>query len=230
MLICLLAFTNSFAKTENNEKSALIIIDMQNCFVPGKDKRIHSLPVVGGHKIIKGINSLQKKFDLVIATKDWHPDNHMSFASNHQGKKPFESIELKNNKEQTLWPDHCVPGTKGADFANGLDTSKIQDIIYKGINPNVDSYSGFYDNFKSSQTILHKYLKKKGVKKIYIVGLAADYCVKFTALDGVDLGYETYIIEDMTKAVFPQKIQSEYEKMREIGVKIIKSAELNLRK
>lgn len=213
--------------TESFAKSALIIVDMQNCFVPGEDKAVHSLPVNGGKDIIPGINSIQSKFDFVVATKDWHTSDHVSFASQHNGKNPYDTVTLENGINQTLWPDHCVENSKGAEFVPGLQTSEIDKIIFKGNDPHVDSYSGFFDNAKLGKTDLDEYLKKNQVTEIYVVGLAADFCVKFTSLDGAELKYKTYFVKDLTKAVFPDDIEvSTYEKLREAGVNIIESSEI----
>ena len=208
-------------------KSALIIVDMQNCFVPGEDSKVHSLPVNGGMDIVPGINHIQEKFDYVVATKDWHPAGHVSFASSHKGMKPFENKTLKDGLVQTLWPDHCVANTKGAEFVTGLETNSIDKIIYKGDNRHVDSYSGFFDNARKGVTELDSYLKGKGVTEIYVVGLAADFCVKFTSIDGAFLKYDTYFIKDLTKAVFPDNLEeSTYSQLRANGVKIISSSEI----
>ena len=177
---------------------------MQKCFVDGTDKSIHSLAVKGGRDIVAGINKLQDKFELVVATKDWHPKNHGSFASQYDDKNPFEMIVLKGI-DQMLWPDHCVQNTKGADYIKGLNTKKIKHVTYKGTDPAVDSYSGFLNNNKTTMTDLDQYLKKQGVKEIYVVGLAADYCVKATAVDGAQLGYKTFFVKDLNKAVDASK-------------------------
>ncbi len=202
-------------------KSALIIVDMQNCFVPGDDKATHSLPVQGGLDIVKGINKIQKKFDIVVATKDWHPANHVSFASNHEGKEVFTPVTLEDGTSQVLWPDHCIPNTKGSEFVSGLKTRRIKKVIYKGQDPGVDSYSGFMNNNKKDMTELDSYLKAQGITEIYVVGLAADYCVKFTALDGAFLGYKTYFIKDLTKAVDPSKLNEVYNELEQSNVNII---------
>ena len=208
-------------------KSALIIVDMQNCFINGDDPIIHSLPVEGGEEIVEGINSIQDKFDLVVATKDWHTADHISFASQHEGKNVYEKVLLDGGIEQTLWPEHCVQNTPGADFVKGLDVSKIDKTILKGNDSHIDSYSGFFDNARLGKTELDGYLKMNNVTEIYVVGLAADFCVKFTSLDGADLNYKTYFIKDLTKAVFPDQIeQSTYKVLKSRGVKIISSEEI----
>ncbi len=197
--------------------NALIIVDIQNDFLPGG-----ALAVPHGDEIIPIVNRLQDKFDLVVATQDWHPARHGSFASSHPGKKPGEVIML-NGQEQILWPDHCVQGTHGAEFAGGLDTSRIARIIRKGTDSGIDSYSGFFDNGRKKDTGLDEYLKRKEVDTVYIAGLATDYCVKYTALDAVALGYRTFVIADATRAVnlHPRDFDRALEEMKAAGVKIV---------
>lgn len=203
-------------------QKALVIVDMQECFVPGQDSVVHSLPVQGGNELVEEINALQDKFDLVVATKDWHPANHGSFASQHQGKKPFEMTVL-NGVDQVLWPDHCVENTAGAEFIKGLKTDKIAHTTLKGKDPLVDSYSGFRDNNQSAKTDLDDFLQSKSVDEIYVVGLAADYCVKATAIDGAALNYQTYFVKDLTEAVDPSNanIDKLYSELKAAGVNLI---------
>lgn len=179
----------------SNQKEALIIVDIQNDFLPGG-----SLAVSGGNEIIPIINSLQNRFDLVIATQDWHPENHKSFASAHLGKKEYDVIKL-NGLSQVLWPDHCIQGTEGAAFSAELNDKKIEAIFRKGMDPEIDSYSGFYDNGRRKNTGMAGYLRDRGIKTIYICGIAADFCVYYTAIDGLDLGFEVFIIEDASRAI-----------------------------
>lgn len=174
---------------------ALIVVDIQNDFLQGG-----SLAVQGGNEIIPVINSIQEKFDLVVATQDWHPKGHKSFASQHSNKSVYEKIDL-NGIEQVLWPDHCVQGTVGAEISSELNQNKIEAIFRKGMNTTIDSYSGFYDNGKLKCTGLGDFLKGRGVKEIFVCGLAADYCVYFTAKDALELGYTSTIIENATKAI-----------------------------
>jgi nicotinamidase/pyrazinamidase len=175
--------------------NVLILIDIQNDFIPGG-----SLPVRQGNEIIKLVNELQGSFELVVATQDWHPDNHKSFATQHPGKKQFETISL-HGLDQVLWPDHCVQGTKGAEFHDDLNMNKVEAVFRKGMNPDIDSYSGFYDNGYKKATGLAGYLRDRGVKKVYLCGLAADYCVAYTAKDALKENFETYVIEDATRAI-----------------------------
>lgn len=174
---------------------ALIIIDVQYDFLPGG-----ALAVNEGDRIIPVINKLQQKFDFIVATQDWHPASHGSFAANHQGKKPGDFIQL-GNVDQVLWPVHCVQDSPGAEFHKDLDQSKWKTIIRKGTNPHVDSYSGFYDNDRRENTGLSQYLKENGVEEVVVTGLATDYCVKFTVLDAIKEGFEATVVTDATKAV-----------------------------
>lgn len=174
---------------------ALIVVDIQNDFLQGG-----SLAVQGGNEIIPVINSIQEKFDLVVATQDWHPKGHKSFASQHSNKNVYDKIDL-NGIEQVLWPDHCVQGTVGAEISSELNQNKIEAIFRKGMNTTIDSYSGFYDNGKLKCTGLGDFLKGRGVKEIFVCGLAADYCVYFTAKDALELGFTSTIIENATKAI-----------------------------
>ncbi len=174
---------------------ALIVVDMQNDFLPGG-----ALAIQGGHNIVPKINQLfSLPFDVIVATKDWHPANHGSFATN-QGKLVGEVINL-NGIRQILWPVHCVQGSHGAEFAPGLDTARFEEIFYKGVDPEIDSYSCFFDNGHRQKTGLDEYLKKKKIDAIYLVGLATDYCVKYSALDSLSLGFKTNIIVDACRGV-----------------------------
>ncbi len=176
-------------------KTALVLVDIQNDFVPGG-----SLAVPGGDTIIPIIERLVKMpFDVIVATKDWHPANHASFASNH-GRQPGEVITL-DGIEQILWPVHCVQGTSGADFVRGWDSNKVHQVFHKGTDPKVDSYSTFYDNAKRRSTGLADYLRELGITRIFVAGLATDYCVKFSVLDARDLGFDTYVVVDACRGI-----------------------------
>jgi len=177
---------------------ALIIVDLQNDFLPGG-----ALAVNEGDKIIQRINQLQEKYDIIVATQDWHPSQHKSFASMHAGKEPFDVIDL-NGTRQVLWPDHCVQGSKGAELHKDLNQNKIRAIFRKGMNPEVDSYSAFFDVNKKNPTGLDGYLKSLNVTSVFVCGLAADYCVYYTAKDALELGYTTSILEGSTKAINPE--------------------------
>lgn len=174
---------------------ALIIVDVQNDFIPGG-----ALAVNGGDQIVPVINEIQQKFDFIVATQDWHPTYHGSFAANHFGKNVGEFIDL-NGVSQILWPVHCVQGSKGAEFHPDLERSKWKSVFQKGTNPLVDSYSGFFDNNKKGDTGLSDYLKENGIEEVFVCGLATDFCVKFTVLDAISEGFKTTLITDATRAV-----------------------------
>ncbi|MDK7374427.1 MULTISPECIES: bifunctional nicotinamidase/pyrazinamidase [Weeksella] len=174
---------------------ALIIVDLQYDFLPGG-----KLAVPHGDEIIKRINELQAKFELIIATQDWHPEKHQSFASQHPNNQVLDIVDLQGYP-QTLWPDHCVQGTKGAELSHELHQNKLSAIIRKGMNPSIDSYSAFFDNNHQRKTGLHGYLQEHGVTEIFVCGLAADFCVYFTAMDALKLGYKVHILERAVKAI-----------------------------
>lgn len=198
---------------------ALILVDIQNDFLPGG-----ALAVPDGDAAIPVANDLMPRFDLVVATQDWHPRRHGSFASQHPGHKAGDVIEL-NGLQQILWPDHCVQGTPGAEFPDTLNTGGIRRIFKKGIDPAIDSYSGFFDNGHRRATGLGDYLKEQDVDEVYLVGLATDYCVKFTALDARQLGFRTYLIEDGCRGVElnPGDCANAITEMKAAGVTIARS-------
>ena len=175
--------------------TALIIVDMQNDFLPGG-----ALAVAGGDEIIPQINLLSKEYELVVATQDWHPRTHGSFASQHEGAQPFEMGELAG-MPQVFWPDHCVQGMLGAELTKALDQEPVEAIFRKGMDPNIDSYSAFFDNGRLKATGLEGYLRDRGVDEVHICGLAADYCVLATAKDALSLGFVSVILKDATKAI-----------------------------
>jgi nicotinamidase/pyrazinamidase len=199
---------------------ALIIVDVQNDFLPGG-----ALEVPDGDQIIPVLNDLQARFDLVVATQDWHPDGHSSFASQHEGRKPFEQIEWKG-QPQTLWPDHCVQGSKGAEFGAALDTKRVEAIFRKGTDPQIDSYSGFYDNNHEKTTALADYLRGKGVDHVFIGGLAADVCVYFTVLDSLKEGFTTTLVEEATRSLDTEAIEQAKEHIREEGGRVVSATEV----
>lgn len=202
---------------------ALILVDIQNDFVPGG-----ALPVKEGDQIVPLVNAIQAGFELVVATQDWHPPEHESFAANHPGREVGEVIDL-HGLQQVLWPVHCVQHSWGADFVPELDRSRVARVFHKGTDPHIDSYSGFFDNGHRKATGLGDYLREKGVEEVYIVGLATDYCVKFTALDACSLGFRTYVIADACRGVNlqPNDSQLALQAMREAGAHIIQSNELH---
>ncbi len=203
-------------------KDALILIDIQNDFCPGG-----SLAVNEGDQIIPIVNQLQKQFDLVIATQDWHPADHISFATNHTNKKIGEFIDV-NASPQILWPVHCAQGTHGADFVEELDMTKVKKVFQKGTNNQIDSYSGFFDNDHKNSTGLGDYLKSEGVENVYIVGLATDYCVKYTVIDAISLGFNTNVVIDACRGVKlnPDDVENAIQDMKKAGAKIVTSKEL----
>ena len=203
----------------NLKNSALLIVDVQNDFLPGG-----ALAVNQGDEIIPVINSLQEQFTFIVATQDFHPADHGSFAANHEGKNVGDTIEL-NGLPQFLWPVHCVQGSEGAEFHEELNPVKWTAIFQKGTNPEVDSYSGFFDNARREDTGLGDFLQNEGIMNVFVTGLAQDYCVKFTALDSVSLGFKTYLITDATKAVNVNSADGEkaLEELKEAGVILIDS-------
>jgi nicotinamidase/pyrazinamidase len=214
--------TDLLKNTKNNRMKGLVIVDVQNDFMPGGQ-----LEVFGGNMIVPVINRLQKPFDLIVATQDWHPQNHKSFASNHPDKKPFEKIIL-NGLDQILWPDHCVQGSSGADFHPGLETDRIAAVFRKGMDPETDSYSGFYDNGHRISTGMSGYLKDKGINDIYFCGLAADICVYYTIKDAIKEGFSATLIEDASRPLNRDDFITIKEELRNLGVRIINSNEIQM--
>jgi len=204
--------------------NALVIVDVQNDFCPGG-----TLAVPEGDRVIPVVNRLQPHFELVVATQDWHPATHGSFAANHEGKTPGEVIDL-HGIQQILWPVHCVQNTFGAAFHADFDRARVARVFQKGTDPNIDSYSGFFDNAHRRSTGLGDYLKARGVTGVYICGLATDYCVKFSALDAVELGFNTYLIEDASRGVDlqPGDVRRAIEEVRRQGVTVVHAAEIGL--
>lgn len=201
---------------------ALILVDIQNDFLPGG-----TLAVPHGNQVVPVANRVQRFFETVVATQDWHPAAHGSFAVHHAGKKPGDLITL-GGLPQVLWPTHCVQGTRGAEFAPGLETARITKTFPKGTDQEIDSYSGFFDNGHRKATGLGEYLRNLGVREVYVLGLATDYCVKATALDAQQLGFETHLIVDGCRGVelAPGDVQRALDAMRNAGVKIVTSEKL----
>ncbi|MDE3067156.1 MAG: bifunctional nicotinamidase/pyrazinamidase [Verrucomicrobiota bacterium] len=201
---------------------ALVLTDLQNDFLPGG-----ALAVPDGDSVIPVANRLQPLFPLVVATQDWHPPNHGSFAANHPGKKVFEQIDL-NGLPQTLWPVHCVQGTPGAELTAGLDRARIAKIFHKGSDAEIDSYSVFFDNGHRRATGLGDWLKAKGVAELFVCGLATDYCVKFSTLDAVRLGFKTYLIEDACRGINlkPDDVKKAIAETLRAGVVVVQSTEI----
>ena len=205
--------------TQQTQKSALIVVDVQNGFTPGGH-----LAVAAADMIIPTINRLATHFENVVLTQDWHPDNHISFADNHAGKQPFDSIELSYGT-QVLWPKHCVQGTVDADFHPDLNIPTAQLIIRKGFHPDIDSYSAFMEADQKTSTGLAGYLRERGIDTVYVVGIATDFCVAWTALDAVKLGFKTFVIADACKGIdLNGSLQQAWQQMLQHGVKRILSA------
>jgi nicotinamidase/pyrazinamidase len=198
-------------------KKALILVDIQNDFLPGG-----ALAVPDGDAVVPVANRAMGLFDLVVATQDWHPADHGSFASQHAGRKPGDVIDL-HGLQQVLWPDHCVVETRGAAFAPGLDTGRIHEVIRKGTDPNVDSYSGFFDNGHRHATGLADMLRRREIDELAIMGLATDYCVKFTALDARALGFKTRLILPGVRGVeiHAGDCRRAIDDMRTAGVEVV---------
>lgn len=199
----------------------LLIVDVQNDFCPGG-----ALVVDGGDTVVPVINRLAQRFQHAVATQDWHPRGHRSFASAHAGRQPFQSIQLDYG-EQTLWPDHCVQGTAGAAFHADLDLTRCEMIVRKGFRPEIDSYSGFYENDHETATGLAGYLRERGLKRIFLGGLATDYCVQYSALDAVKEGFETFLVEDACRAIdLDGSAAKALQNMRAAGVGILAASDL----
>jgi nicotinamidase/pyrazinamidase len=197
----------------------LIVIDVQNDFCPDG-----ALAVPKGDEVVSVINRLAQRFDNVVLTQDWHPRGHASFASSHPGKKPFETIDLSYGT-QVLWPDHCVQGTPGAAFHPGLDVTKAQLVIRKGFHRDIDSYSGFVEADRKTSTGLAGYLRERGFTSLFVCGLATDFCVAWTALDGRAAGFEVGVIEDACRAIdLKGSLKRAWAEMAAAGVKRITSS------
>jgi nicotinamidase/pyrazinamidase len=203
-------------------KNALILVDLQNDFCSGGN-----LAVPHGDEVIAVANRLQPYFDLVVATKDWHPSDHMSFASNHPNRNVGEAIEW-NGLLQVLWPDHCVQDTEGANFHPQLDTTRIQQVFFKGIDKTIDSYSAFFDNAHLRATGLHDYLRSQHIETVCLLGLATDYCVKYSALDAARLNFNVIVIQDGCRAVNLQANGGEqaFSEMQTAGITLLNSTDI----
>lgn len=199
--------------------TALVLVDIQNDFLPGG-----ALPVPEGDAIIPVVNRLLPGFGCVVATQDWHPPEHGSFAANHPGRRPLEEIDL-DGVSQRLWPTHCVQYTGGALFAPGLETRHITRVFPKGTNPRVDSYSGFFDNDHRQSTGLGEWLEAQSVTDLWIAGLATDYCVRHTVLDALKAGFRVAVVEDACRGVGipPGHVAEAWAAMRQAGARIVSS-------
>lgn len=200
----------------NNLNIALILVDLQVDFMP-----IGMLPVAEADRIIPIANGLMAEYQTIVATQDWHPGNHESFAANHPWRKPGQVIEL-HGLEQVLWPIHCVQETWGAEFVAGLEVDRITKVFQKGTDPKVDSYSGFYDNGRRQSTGMGEWLKAKGIEEVHVLGVATDYCVKFTILDAITEGFRTILLANATRGVNLQAgdVDKAIEEMQKAGAEI----------
>jgi nicotinamidase/pyrazinamidase len=209
------------AKLKPGANSALIVVDVQNCFVTGG-----TLPVKEGEQVVPIINKLAKAFENVVITQDWHTPGHISFASAHAGKKPFETTKLSYGT-QVLWPDHCVQGTADAALHKDIDIPHAQVVIRKGFHKDTDSYSGFLEADRKTPTGLAAYLKARGIKECYVCGLATDFCVAWTALDARKAGFKAAVIEDACRGIDLQgSLAKAWASMKAAGVQRVQSAEL----
>jgi len=212
----------AFAATiKPDAKSALIVVDVQNCFVDGG-----TLPVKGGAQVVPVINKLAASFENIVVTQDWHTPGHASFASTHAGKKPFETAQMPYGT-QVLWPDHCVQGSDDAALLKDLKLPTAQLIIRKGFHRDVDSYSAFEEADRKTATGLAAYLKARGIDTVFVTGLATDFCVAWTALDARKLGFNVYVIEDATRAIdLNGSLAAAWKQMADAGVKRIQSSDV----
>jgi len=207
-------------------QDALLVIDLQNDFCPAVAGRGGRLAVAGAHEIVPSINALAQRFDHVILTQDWHPTRHISFASAHPGAEPFQTIAVPYGA-QTLWPDHCLQGSEGAAFHPALDVPHVELILRKGFRRDIDSYSAFLENDHETPTGLAGYLRERGLRRLFLCGLAYDFCVRFSAIDGKQLGFETLVIEDATRAVgLPGSVEATNGALAEAGVSRIGAASI----
>lgn len=205
------------------KQSVLIVVDVQNGFTPGGN-----LAVANADEIIPKINQLAQKFEHIVLTQDWHPDQHISFADNHPNKNPFETIELDYGR-QVLWPKHCVQGTRDAEFHPHLNIPTAQLIIRKGCHQNIDSYSAFMEADRKTPTGLNGYLREHQINTVFIVGIATDFCVAWTAIDAAELGFDTYVIEDACKAIdLNGSLQQAWQDMLQKGVHRIEASSILL--
>jgi nicotinamidase/pyrazinamidase len=210
-------------KIKPGPSDVLIVVDVQNCFVPGG-----TLPVAGGNDIVPLVNRLGRSFEHVVLTQDWHTPGHISFASSHPGKKPFETVSLPYGT-QVLWPDHCVQGTKDAELVSGLQIPHAELIVRKGYRKQVDSYSAFFEADGKTPTGLTGYLKERGLQQTFFAGLATDFCVAWSALDARKSGFTAYVIEDATRGIDAGgSLGKAWQDMTGAGVKRITSADIEM--
>jgi nicotinamidase/pyrazinamidase len=203
------------------DRKTLIVTDVQNDFCPGG-----GLPVEGGDEVVPLINRLLPKFDLVVLTQDWHPPDHSSLASNHPGAEPFSTVEMSYG-EQVLWPDHCIQGSRGAQFHPELETNAADLIVRKGADPKIDSYSAFFENDHATSTGLAGYLRDRGAGTLYLAGLATDFCVRWSAVDAAKLGFSVVLVEDACRAInLEGSLTEALREMKKHGVSFVEGVAL----
>ena len=205
---------------EISDSDALLVIDIQNDFCPGG-----ALAIPDGHEVVALTNKMMELFGTVVLSQDWHPAGHQSFASFHDGKNPMDMITLPYG-EQVLWPDHCIQGSHGAQFHAELDTDKADLIVRKGCKGHIDSYSAFFENDKTTTTGLSGYLSKKGINRVFLTGLASEFCVGFSALDAVAEGFDALVFEDAIRALGGDHYHMMLDKQRDAGVRFVKTADI----
>ncbi|ABM56640.1 bifunctional nicotinamidase/pyrazinamidase [Verminephrobacter eiseniae] len=211
------------ARIKPGANAVLIVVDVQNCFVPGG-----ALPVARGDEVVPVINRIATAFDNVVLTQDWHTPGHISFASSHAGKKPFDTIRLGYG-EQRLWPDHCVQGSQDAALHKDLHLPQAQMILRKGFHPQVDSYSAFEEADHKTATGLTGYLRQRGIESVFVAGLATDFCVAWTALDARRLGFDTSVVEDACRAIdIDGSLQAAWKQMQAKGIERIQSGDIDI--
>ena len=202
------------------ETDALLVIDIQNDFCPGG-----ALEIPNGDRVVEPANRMIDTFSTVVLSQDWHPGGHKSFASSHDGRQPMEMVAMPYG-EQVLWPDHCVQGSSGADFHAALNTHKADLIVRKGCKSHIDSYSAFFENDKTTTTGLSGYLKHRSIRRIFLLGLAAEYCVGFSALDGVKEGFEAFVFEDAVQSLGGDHYHTMKKTQHDAGIRFITTAEV----
>jgi nicotinamidase/pyrazinamidase len=206
------------------DDDVLVVVDAQNDFCPGG-----ALAVDEGDQIVPVANRLGARFQNVVLTQDWHPRGHVSFASTHPGRKPYETIGLPYG-EQVLWPDHCIPGTAGAEFHPALDTRKAALVVRKGANPGIDSYSALYENDHRTPTGLAGYLRERGLRRLFLAGLATDFCVQYSALDARREGFDVHVVEEAVRGIdLHGSLAQAWRRMEEAGVRRVREGDLVFR-
>jgi nicotinamidase/pyrazinamidase len=203
-----------------DDSDALLVIDIQNDFCPGG-----ALEIPDGHLVVEPANRMIEAFPTVVLSQDWHPGGHKSFASSHDGRQPMELVTMPYG-EQVLWPDHCIQGSPGADFHAELNTHKADLIVRKGCKGHIDSYSAFFENDRTTTTGLSGYLKHRGIRRIFLAGLAAEFCVGFSALDGVQEGFEAFVFEDAVQALGGEHYEKMHKIQRDAGIRFITTSDV----